>query len=207
MAVVQVPITKAKTTIEIDVDSLPADVYREAVIQGLKVMANRGASKITKETYPDETELKAAALAKAEEQVEAMKSGKIKIAGAKVAKTSGATMTEAMRLARNLVKDLMKRENIKPSRVPASEITAAAKVLIADPDNAWIMEQAKANIEERNKTKIVIDIKSLIKEDPKLVAAAEKKNAEARAKKGLSAAQAGKTAVRKKGQSAQATAH
>lgn len=205
MAVVQIPITKAKTTVEIDTDKLPAEVYREAVIQGLKVMANRGASKITKETYPDETELKAAALAKAEEQVEAMKSGKIKIAGAKVAKTSGATMTEAMRLARNLVKDLMKRENIKVSHVAASEITAAAKeVLAAQPE---LIEQAKAAIEERSKTQITVDIKSLVKEDPKKIAASAKAAADKKAERQLSAAQAGKPKVRKKGQSAQATAH
>jgi len=65
---------------------------------------------MTKEAYPDETERKGAIKAKAEANVQDMYDGKVKITGAKtVKKASGAVMTEAMRLARNLIKDAMRR--------------------------------------------------------------------------------------------------
>src|SRR5438105_4308522 len=110
-------------TVTVDTARLPDAVYREALMQGLKVIAERAMSKLTKETYPDETERRAAIKAKAEANIEEMYSGKTKITGAvAVKKASGAVMTEAMRLARNLVKDAMKANKIKISHVKASEI-------------------------------------------------------------------------------------
>lgn len=203
MAELQVPITKAKGQfITIDVDALPPEVFTEAVLQGLKVLANRGTSKITKAAYPNAEELLAAAVAKANEQLELMLSGKIKFTGQKKASgVSGAVRTEAMRLARNLVKDEMKRQGIKISHVEASEITKAAKELLeAMPE---LVETAKANIEARNAVPVskAINIKGLIKESPALVAKAEARKSKAGT---LSAKQAGKVKTRAKGQSATA---
>lgn len=183
--------------VTIDTGKLPEDVYREALMQGLKAIAERAMSKITKEAYPDEAQRKAAIKAKAEANIEDMYSGKTKITGqAKVKKASGAVMTEAMRLARNLVKDAMKANKIKISTVKASEITAAAKTLIeSDPS---IMTTAEANLEARAATPVKIDIASLIKADPELVKKAEAKAAAAKANKPLSAKQAGKVAPRAK---------
>lgn len=183
--------------VSIDTALLPEDVYREALMQGLKAIAERAMSKITKEAYPVEAERKAAIVAKAEANIADMYSGKTKITGqAKVKKASGAVMTEAMRLARNLVKDAMKANKIKISTVKASEITAAAKTLIeSDPS---IMSTAEANLKAREATPIKIDIASLIKADPELVKKAEAKAAAAKANKPLSAKQAGKVAPRAK---------
>lgn len=201
MAILSVPVTKSKGSVEIDTDTIPEDVYKEALLQGLKVLVNRGASKITKASTKDEAELKALAQEKAEEQVELIMTSKIKFTGgSKAKKASGAVMTEARRLARNLVKDEMKRQGIKISHVEAKEITAAANALL-DEDPS-IVEQATANLAEREKTPIKIDVKSMIKTSPKLVAAAEAK----KAKDQLSAKQAGKVKTRKKGQAAEATA-
>lgn len=193
MALVKVPVTKGKGSVEIDTERLPDSVYQEALIQGLKVLTNRGMTKITKETYPVPAELQAAAMAKAGETVEAMLAGKIRIVGVKSSdgKVSGAVMTEARRLARNLVKDAMKREGIKVSYVEASEITKAANALIAaDPE---IIEQAKAEIAARDaqkeKVTTAIDIKSIPQSAKKIKAAEE---AKAAAKSTLSAAKAGK---------------
>jgi hypothetical protein len=205
MAIMSVPITKGKTTLDIDTETLPEDVYREVILQGLKVLMNRGTSKITKEFYPDSEEMKAAAVKTAEAQIEALKTGKIKFSGSsKVKKASGAVMTEARRLARNMVKDAMKEAGYKISHVEASEITKAANALLeADPS---LVETAKANLEERAKKPMAIDIKSLVKESPKLVAKAEEKKAKAKASAPLSAKQAGKVTPRQKPQ-AQATQH
>lgn len=207
MSVISVPVTKGKAPIEVELDSLPEDVYREAMIQGMKVLLNRGMSKITKETYPNEEELKTAAMAKATENLEACKEGKIRFTGSTKAKgISGVVKTEAMRLARNIVKDEIKKAGGKISHYSASDITAAAKELLdASPE---LIEQAKANLAEREKVPVKINI-SAIPVDPRRVKAAEDKAAKAKASKGqLSAKQAGMTAKRKKGQQTEAdTAH
>lgn len=196
--IVQVALKNAAGTIEVDTAKLPDDVYREALMQGLKIIAERGMSKLTKEAYPDETERKQAIHAKAEANVQDMYDGKVKITGAKtVKKASGAVMTEAMRLARNLVKDAMKVNKIKISTVKASEITKAAKALL-DADTS-IIATAEANLAAREATPLKIDITKLIHADPELVAKDAAKKAAAKADKPLSAKQAGKVAPRAKG--------
>lgn len=184
--------------ISVDTAKLPDEVYHEVLMQGLKVIAERAMSKITKEAYPDEAERKAAIKAKAEENVADMYSGKTKITGAaKVKKASGAVMTEAMRLARNLIKDAMKANKIKISTVKASEITKTAKALLdSDPS---ILKTAEENIKQREATPVKIDIKALIHADPELVAKDAAKKAKAKADKPLSKTQAGKVAPRAKG--------
>lgn len=201
MGIMKVEVTKAKATLEIDTKDLPDAVYQEALRQGLKVLLNRGMTKITKETYPAAEELKAAALAKAELTVEDMKAGKIRIVGGGKDKVSGAVKTEAMKIARALVKDELKRQKIKVSYVEAKEISAAAEGVIRA--NPQIMEMAKANVEARVKeaeslkaglaqivTPGMINTQKKAKADA--TAAAEK----AKAKEALSATQAGITAVR-----------
>ena len=196
--IVQVALKNAAGTVEVDTAKLPDDVYREALMQGLKVIAERGMSKITKANIPDEAERRAEIKAKAEANVQDMYDGKTKITGAKaVKKASGAVMTEAMRLARNLIKDAMKANKIKISTVKASEITKAAKAYIES--NPSIIASAEANLKEREETPMTIDIKALIKVDPELVAKAEAKAAKAKADKPLSKTQAGKVAPRAKG--------
>lgn len=200
MALLRVPVTKSKGGyVEIDTDAIPEAVFAEVVLQGLKVLANRGASKITKETYPNEEELKTAAVAQAEKQKAAILDGSIKLTGTKASasKVKGVVMTEARRLAREVVKDLMKKNGIKISHVKASEITAVANELIAqDPS---FFEKAEANIKAREDIQTTgINIRDLIKEDPKLVAADEAKKAKEKADKPLSAKQAGKVKARAK---------
>lgn len=202
MAELQIPITKAKGKfVTINTDNIPEDVYAEAMLQGLKVLVNRGTSKITSASYPDAEERAAAAVAKAEEQVELINTSKIKFTGQKkAAGISGEVKTEAMRLAKALVKDEMKKQGIKISHVEASEITRTAKDwLEAMPE---IYEQAKATIEAR-KAMPVSDKLSVkgIKVSEKLVEKAEAKKAKAGT---LSAKQAGKVKTRAKGASATA---
>lgn len=198
MAVVTVQVTKSKSTVDIDTEKLPQDVYEYALLQGLKVIANRGMSKITKETYPNADELKVAAQAMAEKNIVAMYEGKVRmVGGAKKSKASGAVMTEARRLAKNLIKDEMKKAGIKVSHVAAKDITAAANALLDTMPE--LLEQAQTNLKAReDEAKGVgtkINIAELVKADPDKVAKAEAKKA---AKAGtLSATQAGKPAKRK----------
>lgn len=205
MAVLQVPITKGKATVEIDTEQVPIDVYAEALLLGFKELANRGMSKITKASTKDEDELKSLAMEAAEKNVAAIMSGKIRFLGKKAKSgESAAVMTEARRIAKNLVKDGIKAAGMKISNVPAKEITQAANVLLAEDPS--LVEQAKANLEERAKVPAnVALIKSLIKEDPKLVAKAKAANEAKR--KTLSATQAGKVKPRKSKGGEAATQH
>lgn len=190
----KVPVVKGKDSIEIDVQKLPDAVYREVIAQGLKYLINSKMSKITKTTYPKPEELIKAAMAKAAEVADAMLKGTIRIAGAKSAsKVSGKVMTEARRIARNMVKDEMKRQGIKVSYVAAKDITAAANSLIAD--NPDIIKEAEASLAaqaEKASTvaNAIAGIAKSIPIDAKKKAAVEAKKAEA--KQQLSAAQAGK---------------
>jgi len=204
---INVPITKGKTTMRLVLADIPDDVYQEMLLQGAKVLLNRGASKITKETYPNGDELKAAAVAKATEQLELVKTSKIKFTGGK--KKSGATgavMTEARRLAKALVKDGLKRAGIKISHVEASEITKAANLYLESEKGTSLIEQAKQNLADREKVSIgdVLDLKAVVKESPILVAKAAARKSKAGT---LSAKQAGKVAKRAKGDQAGAAMH
>jgi hypothetical protein len=194
----KVPVTKGKDTLNVYLSKLPDAVYREMCLQGLKVMVGRGMTKITKETYPNPEELKAAAMAKAAETIQAMYDGKIRIMGAKADKVSGVVMTEARRLARNLVKDELKKSGVKISYVEASEITKAANALIAaDPS---IIKAAEDSLKAREEK--AAGMRSALAGIITAVPQSEKKKAKieaekAKAKETLSKTQAGKVATPK----------
>lgn len=197
MAIMQVPCTKSKGTVEIDTEKLPDAVYAEALLQGLKVLINRGMSKVTKETYPQAEEMKTKAQEVAEKNREDLLAGKVRITGgAKTKGISGAVKTEAMRLARNLVKDEIKKAGGKISHYEASEITKAAKALLEQ--DTTLLDMAKANLEERAKVPVSINVAGIAISSKK-VAAAEAKKAKAGT---LSATQAGLAKPRAKGQQA-----
>lgn len=218
MGIINVPITKASSKdepafIQVNTASpeeggdITDEVLNEILLQGLKVVLNRGMSKITKESYENDLPaMRAAALKKAQETYEDMKAGNIRITGGKAKKgVPREVMQEAMQQARKYVKQWMKDNGIKLAHVSAKEITAAAKDLVADQPS--ILEQAKATVEARKESQKGFDLSQLgnkIKVDPKLVAKDEKEKAEAKAQ--LSAAKAGKIPVRAK-PAPQATAH
>jgi len=187
----KIPVVKGKTFLEVNTAELPIHVYREALVQGLKVLLNRGQTKITKEAYPEPEALKAKAMETAEETLENMYKGKIRIMGgaAKADKVPREVMTEARRIARNLVKEELKRSGVKVSYVESSEITKAANALLAaDPD---IIKQAEEEVEKRAAKKVKIDIASIPISQKKMKAAEDRKK-----DKTLSAAKAGKVATR-----------
>lgn len=199
-----IPVTKGKANLVIDVEALPPEVFQEAVYQGLKVLLNKNMSKITVAKLEGEAleAAKDAAMVQAEKNLKDMNEGTIRLSGKpKAKKASGAVMTEARRLARNLVKDEMKREGIKVSHVEAKEITRAANEVLADADmGAKLMAQAEANLkareEEAAQSGALKSVTKSIKTSPKLVAKAEADKASKR--KDTSATQSGKVQVRAK---------
>lgn len=205
MAEVSVKVTKGGGEVAIDVDNIPQNVFSAIVMEGLKAFVNKRMAKIAvKGLEGDElAKAQAAAMKIASENVAAILDGSVKLPGQKKAKTgvSGAVMTEARRIARNIVKDEIKREGkVKLSTIKASEITRIANLVIeANPD---IIEQAKQAIAARESGSAgkLSDLLGSIQVDPELEAkVAEKKKASAGQ---LSAKQAGKVKHRP-----QATAH
>jgi len=219
MGIIRVPITKAGKSafLEVNTDDpeqggdFNAEMYQEALALGVKLMLNRKMTKITtaKLTGVELEKAQAAAMEQAKANLADIRAGSMRKTAAKTAKVSGAVNTEAMRLARNLVRDTMKREGIKVSYVEASAITAAAKTLLET--NPALIEQAKAAIAARDAqiTAVgegLVQITKSIPISEKKKAKAEKDAAEKKANAPLSAKQASKPKIRAKGQP-QATAH
>lgn len=200
--IISVPITKAGkgVTMDIDTDDLNGmfesnDQMMEYLIaEGLKTVLNSRSSKLA---APSKLEGKAlednkeAALAQATKNLEDLAAGKLsKKSSAKTAGVDRAVMTEAVRLAKNVVKDQCRAAKIPLSTVPAKDITDLAKKMVEQ--DAQFITEAKANIEARGKVEVALNIAELIHQDPKLVAKAEKEKADRKAERQLSAKQAGK---------------
>lgn len=199
MAELNIPVVKGKGSVPIDTDAVPENYYKEALLQGFKTIVNGGMSKITKETYPVPEELAAAAMEVAHSRVAAMMEGKLKLGRSAAPKgPSGAVMTEARRLARQLVKDTLRAQGHKVSHYSSGDITEAANAVIADLTGkpGDLIAMAEVNLASRGKVELKIDLGKVISEDPKLVAKAEEAKILKKAKGPISAKQAGKVAPR-----------
>jgi hypothetical protein len=197
--IISIPIAKGgkNATLDVDMSTIPDAVYATIIQEGLKVLLNAKMAKVgavTKLEGPDLQKANAEAMSIAAKNLADLQAGKSTKGRAKAEKSDlpREVQTESMRIARNIVKDLIRAAKGYPSQYAASEITAMAKQVIEN--DASIVEQAKDNLAKRKATEsnMAIDILSLGKPDPKKVEAAAKKNAEKRTQ--LSATQAGKTA-------------
>ena len=201
MSTMNIKVTKAGKSLEVNLQDLPDEAYQFVLQKGLEALLNARMSKVLTKDLEGEklADAQSAALKIAEENLANLKAGKItKVrGGAKDAngnKVAANVMTEARRLAKEVVKNEIRAAGMKISHVEASVITKAANELIAaDPS---FIENAKANIEARSTVKSAINIADLVHESPKLVAKAEAAKAERKTQ--LSAKQAGKAAPRKK---------
>lgn len=201
MTAINIPVTKAgNKTIAVETDQLHERVYIAALTKGLKDLANGGATNIANvkdaKTEEEKARFETAAIEKAKERVAQMYTGTLRLGReAAVKGPSGAIMTEARRIARDLIKQLIKDSGGKVSHYAASEITKAANELLADPDQGpGYIKMAEDNLAARTKKDIKFDVTKLV-EDPGKVAAAEE--AALKKKAGvLSAATAGKVAPR-----------
>lgn len=138
--------------VSINISKLHDTSYKMAMIEGLKSVINSvGMSKIlpgvTKLEGKAKEERVAAILKQAAQNVEALYAGSVSKKGKAGAKASGAEQTEAMRLAKMLVKDHIRNSGQKIGAYTAKEITEAAKKVLEG--NPRLYEQAKANLAER----------------------------------------------------------
>lgn len=201
-----IPIAKggASITVDTDVDLADLAMYQLVIEEGLKVILNSRMSKVgsvTKLEGKEKEDANAMAMKIANENLTNLRESKLKKKSAAGAKVAGVVMTEARRLAKEVVKSEIRAAGLKVSHVEASAITKLANELIAS-DPSYI-ETAKANIEAReakataDKEAATAFLQKLggVAESPKLAAAAEKAKAERKAT--VSAKQAGKVAPRK----------
>lgn len=195
---------------EVEVDTskiVDMDVYQYIFTVGLETIINKlGMSKIatgiTKATGEDLAKRTAEIKAQAEKTIQAMYDGDLK--GAKAtSKRTGAVQTEAMRLAKALVKDTLRQNGYKISAFDAKEITTFAKeVLAGNPD---LYKRAEENLKARAELPIKgLNVAAMLgdkvndetlKAKPKVV---PKPRAKGEAREVLSAAQASKVAPRAK---------
>ncbi len=214
---VNIPITKAGkgVVVPFDLDEVmewPAETVRELLFQGLKNVVNRGQSKESSAKDMEGAELQAhteRVLEIVNKQIELCKEGKIRISGGKAKKaSSSAVRTEAMRNARALVKDALKRAGEKVSHYPPKEITKAAELLLEGEDGPELMKQAEEAVNARQKkaAEAKIDL-SAIHVDPELVKKAEAKKKKPKAGEEAQAGIAAAVAASKKGGFQAATKH
>lgn len=198
-------------TIMIDGRKFSDEVYRAIFTEGLNAIVNKvGMSKL----MPGITKLEGEERAKrteevrkvAEKTVEAMYAGSIKGA-TKAKKASGAVETEALRLAKNMAKDVIRANGQKVGAYSAKEITAFAKVVL-DRNRASLIAAAEKNLAERAGAAEALKMPGLaevfgakasseeVKAKPRVPPKRKAKEGEDKAP--LSAAQAGKVKPRAK---------
>lgn len=204
MANLRVPIAKGgkDAYIDVDYDLIPTEQLTNVAINGLVTILNARMSKvgaITKLEGKALEDAKAMAMKIANENLESLMANRTKPKG-KAAKSDHPreVMTEARRIAKEMVKNKLRAANRRISHVAASDITKAANMMIeSDPS---IIEKAREAIAERanltNTMTSEIDVTSMVPEDPKKVAKAEKAKTDRRGQ--LSATQAGLVAPRQR---------
>jgi len=201
MAVMNIAVPKAGATATFPVDTdeligpdsvIPAHAVIECLYQGMKVLLNRGQSKLLSSkgmSGKGLEENKAAIMAAVKEQWENFTKGDIRVTGGKPKEKKGALNTEALRLAKLYIKDQLRRVGEKVSHYPAKEITKGAQMLLDDEEqSAEIWAQARENIDkvEKGKGSIKLDVKAAMKKDPELVKKAEAKKTKKTAEAALS---------------------
>lgn len=207
---VRIPIPKAgkEGFVECDVDAIPPEMFSIVVMEGLKAVANArmtskaGPGAVTKLEGEDLKKAHACAMKIAQENITNLLAGDLKPKGTKAAKSdlTREVATEARRLAKELVKDVIRNAGGKPSRVAAKDITAAANAMLEGPSGPEIIAKARENLDSRanlgganiptSKEAAQAKLSEMgVAEDPKKVEKA-RKDAEAR-KTQLSAKQAG----------------
>lgn len=201
----QIPIAKGGkgAVIEVseeEINNLDASIFSMIIKEGLKALLNtRMGKQILAPTKLEGAEAEAnkkLALAQASKNLTDLKAGKlVKREAAKSSTADRATMTEAVRLAKAVIRDRIRAANMRPSMVPAKTQTEAAKRLVeADPSFILKAKENLAAVADVAKEDAVLDLSDILREDPALVAKANKEKEERQKSKTLSKTQAGQTA-------------
>lgn len=162
--------------VDVCMDDMPDHVYIECLAKGAGSLLTRGKgyTSLKGAKTPQSTKLAMEAVAS---NLEAMYRGEIRVTAGAKTKINGAVRTLAMQKARALIRDAIKRAGEKVSLYNAREITQAAEMALAGEHGPRLIQEAKDEIDARNKKDPIIDI-GFLQKDPKLVAADQEKKAE-----------------------------
>lgn len=177
---IKVKIAKAQTNIEVIFEDLPPDIQLYIVEQGLSKVLNAATAKVTKANTESEAQLAELALAEANKKLDKLKKGDLKRSSKSDGKVPGVVMTEARRLAKNIVKASIKAQGQRISDYEAKAITEAASIYLGE--HPELIEQASASIEASKNlaTAAAVNVSSIPVSEVKR-AKNEAKKAEARA--------------------------
>jgi hypothetical protein len=153
MAILPIPVTKAKATLPVDTTSFNDEVYEMIFAEGLKSLINKNMSKIlTKDLDGEELKAaQAAAMEKAKENLQSLIDGNVKKRKS-ASKESREVTTLARNKAREAVKAAIKAAGKKVTGIKASVITQYADELIAeDPQYlVWARAEVKRIAEQEH---------------------------------------------------------
>jgi hypothetical protein len=197
-------------TIEVNASMFNDEVYEAVFLAGLESIINKqGMSKLLPGISKLEGEEKAKRTQEVREQaektVQAMYAGSIKGA-VKTKKASNAVETEALRLAKNMARDIIKANGQRVGAYTAKEQTVFAKAVL-ERNRASLIATAEKNLEERAEGAKALTMPSLkevfgekadseeVKAKPRVT---PKRKGKDEVKTPISAAQAGKVAPRQK---------
>ena len=202
--IMSIPITKAgkNANLTVDVSLLSEEMYALCLAEGLKSILNSRMSKVgpvTKYEKEGNTEelakANATAMKIAEENLNKLMTGEIKAKAKKSAFSIVAYSPKPVALRGILSRTKSAQPEANPAITPHRRSPKPPMhSLRRDPS---IVEDAKAALAKRSENKPSVDISTLIKESPTLVAKAKAKS-EANKAPGLSAKQAGMVPTRKK---------
>jgi hypothetical protein len=197
-------------TIEVNASQFSDEVYEAVFLAGLESIINKqGMSKllpgITKLEGEEKEQRTQEVRETAEKTVQAMYAGSIKGA-VKTKKASSAVETEALRLAKNMAKDIIRDNGQKVGAYSAKEHTVFAKAVL-ERNRASLIATAEKNLKERSEGAKALTMPTLkevfgakadseeVKAKPKVT---PKRKGKDEVKAPLSAAQAGKVTPRQK---------
>jgi len=148
-----VAVAKLKEEFDLDLNKVPTRVYVEALRNGLKTFISRGLTgKDYSTTGLDGEDLEAVRnkiRARVQENIQAIYDDKVRIVGARKPKSGvpRAVMTEAVRMAKEQLKVLLRRNKIKVTQIKPSDLTKAAQAYL--DQNPEILQKAKEAVEDR----------------------------------------------------------
>jgi hypothetical protein len=176
MAMLDIRISKANSTIQIDSDWFNPEVQARIFEEGLSKMLNAATAKLTKELVPDDNDRADQALALVEKKLEGLREGRLTAKRATGAKVPAAVMAEARRLAKNIIKASIKAAGRKISDFATKQVTEKANLYISE--HPELLEQAAAAVTAAQMVTagVEVDVTDLTP-DAKLVAKREEKNA------------------------------
>lgn len=135
----EIRISKAWTSLDVDVDGLQPNVVEYVIRYGLTQILNDAHSQVTRESHPDDDARAAECLALAQKKLDAMIAGEVRTQ----TRTGDAVMAEAIRMATATVKAAFRRAGIKMP--DAKTLRARAEAYLAK--HPELVDAARTNIE------------------------------------------------------------